>query len=392
MNKKILFFCYGSICEPYMINSMKRMGYEVETIKTPDKNMQNQPEAVLEEVTKKVDIFCPNCVFSIDFYPDISNLCKAKNLPYVSFTVNVPINTLFCPELANENNATFLFDYMQYQQFAPANPEHIFYHPLAAPLVDMEKIIKNASGEQIRRFQAQVSFVGSLYKESDDYRKFVPYLSEHTKGYLDGLMEAQMQIPGGLCMKECVNTKLVEKFKNLSPDLCKGPDDPKYVVTHYLLGKHIAAMERERYLNAVASRFSLNLHTTSDPADIHGANLCGPVDSYLEMPIVFANSKINLNITYRAIETGLPQRIWDVLGCGGFLLTTFSEEIPEYFEIGNDLDVFTGEEELIEKVGFYLEHDDLRKQIAQNGYEKVKQKHTYESRLTELLQRANLFN
>lgn len=387
---KLLFFCYGSICEPYMLNAIKRIGYEVETLKTPEMNMGHQPKMIIDEVNKKMDSFHPSCVFSVDFYPDISAICEKKEIPYISYTVNVPINTLFCKELGNKNNATFLFDYMQYEKFCQVNPEHIFYHPLAAPLKDMEKVIEQATTEQKKRFKADVSFVGSLYTESDEYVKFVPYLSEHTKGFLDGLMESQVQIPGGFCMKEFVKKEMVEEFKKLSPDLCKGPDDPEYVLTHYLMGKHIAVMERERFLNAVASKYSLNLHTTSNPANIHGANVCGRVDSYTEMPIVFRESKINLNITYRAIETGLPQRIWDVLGCRGFLLTTYSEELPEYFDIGTDLDVFTSAEELVDKIGFYLDHDDLRRLIAQNGYEKIKREHTYEIRLKQLFEKAQL--
>ena len=103
------------------------------------------------------------------------------------------------------------------------------------------------------------------------------------------------------------------------------------------------------------------------------------------MPKIFQASKINLNITMRPIETGLSLRVWDVLGCGGFLLTNYQAEIPEYFEIGKDLEVYENEEDLIQKVDYYLHHDAERMEIALRGYEKTAKYHTYEMRLAEMI-------
>ena len=53
--------------------------------------------------------------------------------------------------------------------------------------------------------------------------------------------------------------------------------------------------------------------------------------------------------------------------------------------IGKDLEIYSSMDELIDKCAFYLEHDDLRTKIARNGYEKMKQHHTYPHRLAEML-------
>lgn len=50
-------------------------------------------------------------------------------------------------------------------------------------------------------------------------------------------------------------------------------------------------------------------------------------------------------MTSKPIRTGLPLRIWDILGAGGFVLTNYQTEIPEYFEIGKDLETYTCEED-----------------------------------------------
>ena len=78
-------------------------------------------------------------------------------------------------------------------------------------------------------------------------------------------------------------------------------------------------------------------------------------------------------------------RIWDVLGCAGFLITNYQAELPEYFEIGKELETYETPEELEEKIRYYLSHEEERIEIAINGYEKVKKYHTYEIRLTQMM-------
>ena len=60
-----------------------------------------------------------------------------------------------------------------------------------------------------------------------------------------------------------------------------------------------------------------------------------------EMPIIFHQSKINLNLTAKSIRSGLSLRIFDVLGCEGFLITNYQAELPEHFNIGEDLEAGT---------------------------------------------------
>lgn len=83
--------------------------------------------------------------------------------------------------------------------------------------------------------------------------------------------------------------------------------------------------------------------------------------------------------------TGLSLRVWDVMGSGGFLLSNYQEEIEDYFTIGEDIEVFSSEEELVDKAGYYLEHDEIREKIARNGYEKVRKYHSYDERVKQMI-------
>lgn len=71
------------------------------------------------------------------------------------------------------------------------------------------------------------------------------------------------------------------------------------------------------------------------------------MDYYTVMNKIFYLSKINLNITLPSIESGIPQRVLDIMGSGGFVLTNYQPEIEEVFEIGKDIEVFHTLEELV---------------------------------------------
>ena len=109
-----------------------------------------------------------------------------------------------------------------------------------------------------------------------------------------------------------------------------------------------------------------------------------------EMPLIFHESRINLNMTAKSIRSALPLRVWDILGCGGFLLTNYQSEIPAYFNVGEELDTYGSQDELLEKCAYYLEHENRRAEIAAAGFEKVQRYHTYPQRLGELMELAFL--
>lgn len=91
---------------------------------------------------------------------------------------------------------------------------------------------------------------------------------------------------------------------------------------------------------------------------------CGKADYYTAEPLVFADSSINLNITLQSIQTGIPLRVFDIMGCGGFLLSNYQEDYLEYFEPDKDFVIYNDYGDLEEKAAFYLKHEKLRKQIC----------------------------
>ena len=143
-------------------------------------------------------------------------------------------------------------------------------------------------------------------------------------------------------------------------------------------------------LGAVSEQFPLKLFTLDPNADIPNATNMGTTDYYNEMPLVFHNSKINLNISLRSIKSGIPLRCMDILGAGGFLLTNYQADLCRHFTANEDFVYFEDEADLLQKIKYYLSHEDERTTIARNGYEKALEHYNYETVLSELFSIAQV--
>ncbi len=384
---EILFYRYNSICEPDILQVFTNFGITVHTEELEMHNKQASPRECAERVSGWILNHSLAFVFSVNFFPAVSYTCEKWKVPYVCWSVDSPVPELFSNALKNTYNRIFLFDKAQYDSFSPVNPERIFYLPLATNVKRWEKIILDMTEEDYAAYGADVSFVGSLYTEKCKYDTLT--LSEHTRGFADGLMEAQLKVFGCNFIPETLTDAVIREISEADAAFYQSDDVyadmTRYLVAHQYIGMKLAAVERERTLNRLANHFSVTLYTRSDTSRLPSVHSKGGVSTLTEMPKVFQASKINLNITMRPIETGLSLRIWDILGCGGFLLTNYQAEIPDYFEIGRDLETYESLEELEEKVHYYLSHEEERVEIAINGYEKVANYHTYETRLAQMI-------
>ena len=103
------------------------------------------------------------------------------------------------------------------------------------------------------------------------------------------------------------------------------------------------------------------------------------------VPILYSSAKINLNNTIKScIEWDvITLRTYEVLACKGFLI---SDTVPAAKRTMQDCLVFTeGEEDLTEKIKYYLAHSKKREEIAQNGYDYVVKNCSIDARSVELM-------
>lgn len=385
---KILFYRYNSICEPDMIEAMKSLGHEVIEIREEMENKNFSPQECVALVGKMLLEHFYDMVFSVNFYPAISEVCQICKIRYACWIVDCPVLELYSHAVRNSWNRIFVFDYALYLEIVKENKECIFYLPLAVNVKNSDRARSLIGEKERKEFASNITFIGSLYTEKSPYRK-VQGLPEYMKGYFEGLIEAQLKIYGYSFLEELLNDEMTESFKKKVPDFYEFPEKAihanKAVLAHSYLGMEVTARERQHLLSAICEKFPVQIYTYSDTSEIPNLQKRGGAESRTQMPQIFFLSKINLNITARPIRTGIPQRIWDVLGAGGFLLTNYQQELENYFEIGKEIDVFGSEQELLEKVDYYLRYEEERVEMANRAYEKVKKEHTYFRRMEQLL-------
>lgn len=214
-------------------------------------------------------------------------------------------------------------------------------------------------------------------------------LDPYTKGYLDAVMAAQKAVCGQWFVEELLTPEIIEAMQaSLAPARVRpnadGVETVPWIFANVFLARKIAAMERRELLAAASEHFETWLYTPGPTPELPRVRNRGPVDYYRYMPFVFACSRINLNITLRSIQSAIPLRAMDILGAGGFLLSNYQPEFYDFFVPGEDMVIFYSREDMLQKCSYYLAHDAERRQIAANGYGKVREHHTFEVRLKEI--------
>ncbi len=382
----VVFCRYKNICEPDYIDALRKLGINIVEVYINEiraNSLEEKAEALGEIIRKNTPIF----VFLINFFPYVSIVCDSLKINYVSVSVTCPMMEIFNVTVRNKCNKIFLFDYEQFLSVKDENPAGIFYLPLGVNVERMDVATKEVTG-----FKYDVSFVGSLYNEKDPFAEL--NLTEENKLRYETLMHEQISTSayGQDYLESEITDDDVTAIKDGATNFYSSSlsvrNMDRYVAINNYLSPHMTYLERIKILNAIAENISPNnihLFTKSDSSRLKNVVVHGGVETLKEMPQVFKASKINLNITTRSMKTGLAQRIWDVLGAGGFLITNYQEEIPEYLEIGKHLDVYEDAKELSEKLKFYLKNEERRQEIAANGYQYVKETSTTLNRVMSII-------
>ena len=401
----VIIYRYGSICEPDIIEAFRKLQLNVIEEATEIEKKNLMPSDRVKLVKEALEKYHPMFVFSINFFPAIADICHIYGIKYLCWTVDCPVPELFSRSVLYETNRIFLFDRAQYEKIYPYNPRGIFYLPLAAATERFDKVVSTITEEDSEKYCSDISFVGSLYIEKNPLRTLKKDLPEFAKGYINGVVEASLKVMGYNFMEETITEEIVSALKTADVNFYSPKDTvvstieditlmnsintcddiSKFVAAHSYLGMEAAEKERIRTLNILAQFFNVDLYTRSDVSELVNVQVHGGVKTLTEMPKIFNLSKINLNMTIKPIQTGLPLRIFDIMGCGGFCMTNYQAEISDIFEIGVDLEAYSSLEELVDKCSYYLTHEDERRQIALNGYHKVKEYHGYLNRMVEMI-------
>jgi len=385
---KFLLYRWQAYNQTALEDALIKLGHKIDTFTCEIDNPEED-----KEFETKLDSYLAahryDAVISVNYFPVIAKSCNRKGCRYVSWTCDSPMLTLYTKSVFLPLNYIFVFDRQVYYEFKAMGVKHLWYLPLA---VDVERndYILNGYGEKDcykKDYQADVSFVGSLY-EKNRYDEMV-HMPDYIRGYFDALMNVQMEIYGDNFLEKMISGEIEEQIDGKAVSISGNEfiGTPALIVANTTLGMKLAALERRKILNMVSRRIrDTKIYTESNTEDIPLVKNMGRVDYIYGMPKVFNQTKVNLNITLRNIKTGIPLRIWDILGAGGFVLTNFQAELPDFFENGKHLVWFDSHDDMLDKVIYYLEHDEERIKIAREGNLLVRKNHTMEKRTRQLLE------
>lgn len=383
----ILIYRYNSICEDAVIRGLKELGHTVYEVILEVENKSPSGQEILDAVVMGMEKSNADIIFSINYYPALSEIARVYKLLYYSWIVDAPVLELYSKTIKNRCNRVFIFDSELYREISVYNPYNIFYLPLAADCDFYQNAIRNASLSDVEKYTHNITFVGSLYTEKCPYDK-VKNLSPKISGYLHGIMKAQEKIYGYYFVEELLSDELVDEFvKNYDGYYLAGEEDlltKKRTLAQFYIGNKITAMERVDTFKYLSEKFEVDIYTASDTKEIPKLKNHGTIMTHTKMPIVFNKSTINLNPTSKPIRSGIPLRIFDLLACEGFVLCNYQSDLLNEFLPGEELDIYSSIEELEEKIRYYLSHTDVCREIAHNGYENVSKRHTYPLRLEQM--------
>ena len=375
-----------------VVEILKHLGHKV-FIYNHEDITEPRNEEVQKDILGLVNKENISLIFSYNYVPVVSIAIKDTKVKYISYVYDSPNIALYTYSIIYPCNYIFLFDYAVYEELRRGGIKTVYYLPLSVHTDRIEKTLnKKPFSQGSDRFKHQVSFVGSLYNEKHNfYERIMDALgneNDYVKGYLDSMILAQSKLYGSFIIPELLTKDIMEVLQKAFP-YNKREDSlatPEYVYANYFLARKVAETERTALLSSVSNKYDLSLFTHSETPNMPKVRNLGKVDYYDEMPFVFRDSKINLNISLKSIQTGIPLRCIDILGCGGFLLTNYQADMFRHFEAGVDFDYFTDEKDLLNKIEYYLSHEDERMTIAQNGYEKIKLNHNLTNYLQEMIE------
>ena len=370
----ILYYSWGENSRFDLIDALSSLGHMVNQVYYPTSEYLTHPQleqALVDSVLSSHS----EIIFTFNYLPLATKAAERAGVRYVCWVFDCPHYSLFSPLLAADCNYLFLFDSDMVSLAQNLGSRHAYHLPLAVNTHRLDGLSSETS-----RFQNEISFVGSLYE--DNHFRRISYLPPELYGYLDGILTAQAQIWGDNLLNELLTPELVKELaKYIKYDETPLCPIPKKQFFLSMLQTRLTSDERISYLNALTTNHAVTVYTHSDRNCCPDATYGGAVSYSSEMPLVFANSKINLNLTLRSITSGIPLRALDVMSCGGFLLTNYQPELDRYFTNGSDYVYFESLSDMLEKADYYLSHPKERDDIAREGFEQVTTNFCYEHQL-----------
>jgi len=393
----MMVYVWNSIGNDSNIKAFEDFGFDCRTIAMPF-NVMTYSEELVDQINVHMDKHDFDFAYSLNVNPAVAEACYIHDTPYIAWCYDSPSYTGTHWFLKYPTTHVFAFDSSDVENYKKGGVEQAYYLPLATNLDSFDKVLPE--GDDFTKYSADISFIGSLY--DTPLPEAMSYLNDYQKGYINALLDNQMDVYGHSFFPEVLSPKLcewldVEGFNRLinwdKDRRDEVPDDIKATNPGRLslmLNKQVTNKERLLLLNLLAAHHEVKLYSYKENPALKGVKFCGTADYYTVAPKIFRLSKLNLNATLRSIQNGIPLRCIDIMGCHGALLTNYQKDFDDHFKDGENIIFYTSAEEALEKANFYLAHDTERCRIADNGYETIRKHYDYPVKIREMFEMSGL--
>ncbi|MCM1156653.1 MAG: DUF3880 domain-containing protein [Roseburia sp.] len=423
---KLLLYSWQANNEQILADNLIKLGFEVVWFRKECRHYTRDMELAMEMIPciHREGI---EAVISFNYFPIISAICDTSKIPYYAWVYDCPHFTLYAGQVTLPCNHIGVFDKEMVRNLEKYGVKTVSHVPLSVDTDYFTAVIDKASVKEKEKYCCDISFVGSLYTDEHNYYdRFWAELADEVqvcpeidtvKTNWEETIQKQC-----FCYEKDVLRDIFSSSETIAPGKGHAPErmsglhgnlrelleewmrkhglllgedyfaEIEDILLAVVLEKKVTVEERRWLLSEIASDFGgqyrFCLYTTSDLSTLPALRRHhkGIVDYHKQMPLVFAGSKINLNLSLRSIHSGIPLRVLDILACGGFVLTNFQPEITEFFREDEEIVIFRSLDECMEKIRYYLQNDTERKAIAAAGKRKVQEMFSYRNGLIKLLE------
>lgn len=380
----LLIFDWDNYCQPDIEAIWKIIGVPMTKVRISS-YLPYDDEAKYNEIATTIKAGNFDAAFSINFYPLLAQVCYDHNLKYVSWSCDNPLNITYGEHtMAYPTNYVFLFDKIQVENYKKKGFDTVYHLPLAVNTIRLDLVQRTP--EEIAAYEADVAFVGRLHQSY--LAAQTQMLPDYHKGYLKALMEAQSKVYGYFFLPETLTPQFMTEINEYILQSDTTPLFPNML--SFSLAMQITNTERITLINELSKRHTFKFYSIDSEESLTNVIPMGPINYWFQMPQMFQSTKINLNITLKAMESGIPQRCMDIIGSRSFLLSNFQPELAEYFKENEGVILYHSIEDAIAKADFYLKHDDLRQQVIDTGYQIVKEHFDYQKQIRKMMDISGL--
>ena len=344
---------------------------------------RNNDEKLEKWFKDNIDASSFDAILSVNYWPVLSKIANDNNIKYIAWCYDNPFDLIDVEAtLGNPCNYVFLFDRIQMEGYKKQGFDTVYHLPLGVN----EKRLANIqiTDADRKKYTADVSLVGSLYES--EYQNIVNVLDDKSKGFVDAVMLSQQQIYGAFLVDKVITSEFIDE---VNKKIKESHPKTKFVLPRealiWAMASELTRKDRLSLLALLGKRCDTHLYSFHNMDGILKDVKCsGAIDYVTEMPKVFALSKVNLNPMLRIIQSGVSLRAFDIMGCGGLLLSSYQPELAELFVDGQEMVMYSSIEDAIAKTEFLLQNEDVRERIAQAGRKKVLTNFTLSQRFKEI--------